>query len=111
MDSNDPPIPDQVWHRVMNPDEKSLEETRQFWSKKYGRELTTGEAAEIHHNLFSLVKFLVKADARQETIKAGIPVLDEKKVSDLRWDIRRLEDQITAMGKMIGRWSKGKPQR
>ncbi|MBI5209538.1 MAG: hypothetical protein HY927_06130 [Elusimicrobia bacterium] len=100
-----------AWQRVMHPDETRLEESRQWWSKQYGRELTLAKAAEIHKNLFGLVKLLVEIDARQEAIKTGQAVVDEEKVARLRGDIYRLEDQIRTMGKLIGRWSKGQPQR
>lgn len=61
-------MPDRVWHRVMNPDQKSLEESRQWWSKKYGRELTLADAAEIHQNLFGLFKILFEEGTRKRKI-------------------------------------------
>lgn len=111
-DDNGPiDIPDSVWQRVMFPKQEALEESRRWWSKEYGRELTTADAAEINKNLFGLFRLLFKEDARQRRIAAGEKVVDEEKVRTLRWDIHRLEDQVKAMAKMIGRWPKDSPQR
>jgi len=38
--------------------EKFLEETRQYWSKEYGRELTLAEAEEIYRNVASYLRVL-----------------------------------------------------
>jgi hypothetical protein len=75
-----------------------LEKSRQWWSKKYGRELTLADAAEIHRNLFGFFRLLTKLDARQRKIAAGQRVVDEQKVRKLRGDIYRLEDQLKADG-------------
>ena len=62
----DEPVPEGVWRKVMYPDAKTLEESRLWWSKRFGRELTLEETAEIHHNLFGLVKLLCEEEARQQ---------------------------------------------
>lgn len=71
--------PESFWRRVMAPDEKRLEDDRQFWSKQYGREVTLAETSEIHQNLFGLVRLLMEVQARQDAIAAGQRVIDDKK--------------------------------
>ncbi len=113
--SSDSPAPGQppesFWRKVLNPDDKRLEEDRQFWSKQYGREVTLAETSEIHHNLFGLVRLLMEVQARQDAIAAGQRVVDDKKVNEIRWTIRGLTGQIEALQKMIKRWGKTDPQR
>ena len=48
--------------------EKFLEETRQYWSKEYGRELTLAEAEEIYRNAVNYMKVLEKfyLESKQE---------------------------------------------
>lgn len=100
------------WRGVINPpDEKRRKRDREFWSKQYGREVTDEEVLEINHNLFGLVKLLMKIQARQDAIAAGQRVVDEEKVRKLRWTLRGLSEQIESMQKMIRRWDKGDAQR
>lgn len=98
------------WRAVMNPDERKLEDDRQFWSKQYGREVTLAETAEIHHNLFGLVRLLMEIQARQDAIAAGQRAVDYKKAGEIRWAIKGLTSQIETLQKMIKRWAKTDPQ-
>lgn len=107
----DTPVSPAMFQAAMYPDKERLEISRQWWSKRYGRELTLQDAAEIHQNLFGLMKFLAEHDIEQNRIKAGGHAADEKKLQAIRYEVRHLEKQIEAMGKMIKHWPKGEPQR
>lgn len=57
-------VKERILERMAHPSEKSLENSRQYWSKRYGRELTSGEAAEIHGNLAAYFRILAEWDAQ-----------------------------------------------
>ena len=105
------PDTDEFWHSLMYVGDKELEETRLWWSNNLKRELTKEDAQEIRVNLFSLVRFIVQMDAREQAKAAGQKVVDYQKVHKLRYDIRLLEKQLDDLRKMIKRWSKEEPQR
>lgn len=59
-------VQERILERMARPSEKVLEDSRQFWSKRYGRELTGGDAAEIHNNLAAYFKILAHWDAEDK---------------------------------------------
>ena len=62
---------ERILERMAHPSEKSLENSRQYWSKRYGRELTSGDAAEIHNNLAAYFKILAEWDAEDKANRLG----------------------------------------
>lgn len=46
---------------------KQMEDFRQFWSKKYGREISTEETGEIQRNLAVFFRLLAEWDAEDKT--------------------------------------------
>jgi hypothetical protein len=107
----DMPISPEMCEAARHPSKERLEESRQWWSKRYGRELTTEDAAEIHRNLFGLIKILVEHQIEQNRREAGGHVPDERRLQTLRYDIRHLEKQIEATDKMARHWKKEEAQR
>ena len=55
--------------RMTHPSEKSLEDSRQYCSKRYGRELTMEDVAEIHHNLAAYFRILAEWDAEPKLME------------------------------------------
>ena len=57
-----------VQERVLNVIErpKRMEDFRQFWSKKYGRELSMGETEEIQGNLTAYFRLLAQWDVEDK---------------------------------------------
>ena len=58
----------------------SLEETRRFWSKRAGRELTLEDAREIMENLYEFVQILM--DWKREDDRKTAQVQDQGNTED-----------------------------
>ncbi len=61
---NEPVLSEFFWDSLIHPDEERLKESQKEWEKTYNRKFSLEDMAEIHRNLFGLLKLLEELERK-----------------------------------------------